>query len=91
LVLGGYLVFKKVLFRVSGIAVVFVIGSVIMAPINVWYADKYLGGEDHIGRIARFNMLIVWPTLLMAGFFLGNYIHKRYMALQSRGKKGPGL
>ena len=82
--------FKKALFAFFGVAIAFIIGSVIMVPINTWFADTYLGGEDHTGQIARFNMFILWPTFIAAGFFLGNYTYKKYLTLKSRGQQGPG-
>ena len=82
--------FKKPIFFFLGVIIVFILGVTIMAPINEWYADKFLGGEDHTGQIAKFNMLILWPLFIITGLFLGHYSYKKYLTLQSRGHQGPG-
>lgn len=79
---------KKILFSVVGAAVVFILGAAIMYPINIWYADRFLGGEDHTGRIFEFNVFIAWPIFLLLGATLGIMIYRKRLTSKSSGRKG---
>ena len=80
---------KKSICLITGALVVFILGAAIMKPINVWYADAFLGGEDHIGHIFKFNVYVLWPLFIISGLILGRFINKKYLTKKSSGRKGP--
>ena len=70
---------KKVISIMVGVIAIFAVGTMIMIPINIWYADTYLGSEDHTGQIFRFNVYLLWPIFVISGAWLGHFIHKKYL------------
>jgi len=80
--LAGTILIKKIIPIISGAIIIFSMGTAFMYPINIWYADKFLGGEDHTGKIFRFNVFILWPIFIALGGFFGNKVHKKYLTKQ---------
>ena len=73
---------KKIISIILGAIIIFAVGSAFMYPINIWYADNFLGGEDNTGKIFKFNVFILWPIFVVLGGFLGNKVHKKYLTKQ---------
>lgn len=71
---------KKSLCSIAGAIIVLILGMIIMKPINIWYADAYLGGEDHTGWIFSINVYVLWPLFIGSGLILGYFVNKKYLS-----------
>lgn len=69
---------KKILYIMFGSIVIFIIGAILMYPINLWIGDNFFGGEDHSGQIFSFNVYILWPFFIIFGGFIGHKVYKKY-------------
>jgi len=76
---------KRIIFTAAGAILMFVLGVAIMVPVNIWYADTYLGGEDCAGNLWRLNTYMLWPIFLIVGAFLSNLAYKKFLTKNSSG------
>ena len=74
---------RKVIYIVIGAILILLIGVLIMYPINIWWADNFLGGKDDSGQVFKLNVFVLWPLFLILGGVLGSIFHGR------RGRKKP--
>ena len=68
---------RKVIYIVIGAILVFLIGVLIMYPINIWWTDNFLGGKDDSGQVFKLNVFVLWPLFLILGGVLGSIFYGR--------------
>ena len=76
---------KRLLFIFVCMVFVFIAGTLISIPIHNWYTAHYfvVEGHDDEMKLVRFLMFVEWPTFLLLGGILGNFLYKKNLTTVS--------
>jgi hypothetical protein len=85
MVLGGHM--KRAAYIAFGATGVWLIGVVLLIPMNQWYTSHFVKGEADVGPHLWFSLFVIWPLLFVLGGVLGNWLYHRNLTRRSNGTR----